>query len=121
MTRTTLPDFLTAIQAFQALQNQYLTHPSQKKALLPLLAQAASETDKTAARYHADNLEGNDHPTPTDHAGAILWSHYQAARTAFRAYKAQRNRSTKIALRDAEHSLKKHAKSLSENLHKIQS
>lgn len=121
MTRTTLPDFIAAIQAFQALQNQHLTHPSQKKALLPLLAQAASETDKTATRYHADNLEGNDHPTPTDHAGAILWSHYQAARTAFRAYKIQRNQTTKRDLREAEHSLKKYVKSLAENLHKIQS
>lgn len=98
---------IEAIQSLQALQNRYLTHPSKRHELRPLLAQAASQADEAAQRYHDRRLKDNTHPTPHDHAGAVIWRAYTEARQAFRDYKAQKSRTTKQALKQAEHALKK--------------
>ncbi len=111
-----LSTFILAIQALQKAQNQYLTNPSKRPQLLPHLREAAIEADKASETYHRRNLKGNDNPTEHDHMGAILWRYYNQARQAYRAYKIQRNRTTKIALRDAEMDLKQHLKALTQHL-----
>lgn len=119
MTRVTLPDFIAAIQNLLTHQNQYITNPSKRPTLIAGLREAASNADKIADRYQRDCLEGNDDPTPADHAGRILWNKYKAAREAFHTYKAQTNSSNRIALKQAEFALKQYTPKLLANLHNL--
>jgi hypothetical protein len=119
MLRTTLPEFIAAIQNFLHHQNQYITNPSKSPSLITPLREAAAEADKIADRYQRHNLEGNESPTQSDHAGTILWSQYKAAREAFDRYKAKKNSATKNQLRAAEQSLKIYSKAVSESLQKL--